>query len=98
IHDDVGHLDVLARGVIEMIAADGKGVAVAAEYKDMNVGPAQRNAAGEGQGASVNKMHAMRLHEIREAARATDAGHRGDLLVPHFALLDQLEIESEHGE
>ena len=47
VHDEVGHVDVLARAVIEMIAADGEAVAVAAEEKDVQVGPGQADAAGE---------------------------------------------------
>ena len=43
-------------------------------------------------------MRAVRLHEIRETAGAADAGDGGDLLVPELALLDQLEVEREHGE
>ena len=31
-------------------------------------------------------------------AGAADAGDGGDLLVPHLALFDQLEIKREHGE
>ncbi len=98
VHDHVGHLDVLARGVVEMIAADGEGVAVAAEHEHMQVGPGQRNAAGKGQGAAVDVMRAVGLHEIRKPARAADAGDGGDLLMPQLALFDQLEIKREHGE
>jgi hypothetical protein len=66
--------------------------------KHVQVRPAQRNAAGEGQRAAMNVMRAVRLHEIGKAARTTDAGHGGDLLVPELALFDQLEVEREHGE
>ena len=84
--------------MIEMIAADGKRVAVASEDEHVQIRPAQRNAAGERQRAAVNVMHAVRLNEIREAARTTDAGDGGDFLVPEFALLDQFEVKGEHGE
>ena len=39
VHHAVGQLDVLARGVGEMISADGKGVAVAAENENVQVRP-----------------------------------------------------------
>ena len=81
-----------------MIAADGERVAVAAEHEHVQVGPRQRDAAGKRQRAAVNVVHAVRLHEIREAAGAADAGNGGDLLVPQLALLDQLEVQREHGE
>ena len=98
VHDAIGHLDVLARGVVEMIAADGKRVAVAAEHEHVQVRPRQRNAAGKRQRAAVDVMHAVRLHEIREPAGAADAGDGRDFLVPDLALLDELEIKREHGE
>ncbi len=98
IHHAIRHLDVLARGVIEVIAADGERVAVATKDEDMQVGPRQRHAAREGQGASVNVMRAVRLHEIREAAGAADARNSRDLLVMNLPLLDQFEVEREHGE
>jgi len=33
VHDEIGHVDVLARAVIEMVAADGETVAVASEQE-----------------------------------------------------------------
>ena len=56
-----------------MVAADGKGVAVAAENEHVQVRPGKRNAAGKRQRAAVDVMHAVRLHEIREPAGAADA-------------------------
>ena len=73
-------------------------VAVAAEHEHMQVGPGQRHAAGKRQRAAVDEVGAVSLDEIREPARAADAGDGGDLLVPEAALLDQLEIERQHGE
>src|SRR5215207_9379843 len=84
--------------MIEMIAADGKGVSVTTEHEHVEVGTSQRNATCEGQGAAVNEVRAVRLHEIREAARASDAGHGRDLLVIDFSLLDQFKVEREHRE
>src|SRR5205814_1315498 len=82
VHHHVSHLDVLARGVVEMISANGKRVAIAAEHKQMQIRPRKRNAAGKRQRASVDVMRPVRLHEIREPARATDARHRRDFYVP----------------
>ena len=45
VHDHIGQLDVFARGVGEMVAADGKRVAVAAENKHVQIRPGKRNAA-----------------------------------------------------
>src|SRR6185437_4248977 len=77
--------------------AYGKRIAVAAEHEHMQVRPAQGNAAGKGQRAAVNVMHAVRLHEIRETARTTNARDGRDLFVPELALLDQFEVKRQHG-
>ena len=61
-----------------MVAADGKGVAVAAENEHVQVRPGERNAAGKRQGAAVDVMHAVRLDEIRKPAGAADARDGGD--------------------
>ena len=98
VHRHAGQLDVLARGVGEMIAADGEEVAVAAKHKHVQVGPRKRDAAGEGQRAAMDIVRAVGLHEIREAARTADAGDGGELLLPQLALLDHLEVKRQHGE
>src|ERR1043166_7701176 len=83
--------------MIEMVSADGERVAVAAEDEYMQIGPAQRDPAGEWQGAAVDVMHTVRLDEIRETARATNARNGGDVFMPKLALFDQLEIKRENG-
>ena len=45
VHDNIGHLDVLTRDVIEMVATNGEGIAIAAEYEDMQVRTHHRDAA-----------------------------------------------------
>ena len=47
VHDDVGHLDILAGRVIDVIAADGEGIAVTAEHEHMQVRAGQGNTAGK---------------------------------------------------
>src|SRR5205823_10623656 len=56
VHDEVDEIDVLARAVIEMVAANGETVAVAAEQKDVEIRPGQTDTAGERNGATVNEM------------------------------------------
>lgn len=46
----------------------------------------------------MDVVRAVGLHEIGKTARATDARHGRDLLVPEFALLDELEVKREDGE
>ena len=98
VHDDVGHLDVLARGVREVITADGEGIAVAAKHEHVQVRSAEGHAGREGQGAAMNVVNAVRLHEIGKAAGAADAGDSRDLLVPDRALFDEFEVKREHRE
>src|SRR5437763_15805973 len=72
VHDEIDEVDVLARAVIEMVAADGETVAVATEQKDVQVGPGQTDTAGERNGATVNEVRAVAVDEIRKARRTTD--------------------------
>src|SRR5205085_8161896 len=68
------------------------------EEKDVQVGPGQADARGERDGAAVNEMRAVAVHEIREARGATDPGEGDDLLVIELPFLDDFVIGSEHGE
>src|SRR5205814_10275258 len=72
VHDEVDEVDVLARAVIEMVAADRETVAVAAEQKDVDIGPGQTDAAGEWDGATVNEVGTVAVDEIGKARRTTD--------------------------
>src|SRR4029077_5303527 len=98
VHDEIGHVNVLARAVIEMIAADGEPVAVAAEQKHMEVGPGEANAGCERNGATVNVVDAVAVDEIGKARGATDPGEGDDLLVFELALLEHFVERSEHCE
>ena len=61
VHDEIDHVDVLARAVIEMVAADRETVTVAAEQKDIQIRPGQTDAAGERDGAAMNEVGAVPL-------------------------------------
>src|SRR5205814_9626039 len=67
VHGEIGHVDVLARAMIEMVAADGETVSVAPEEEDVQVGPGQADAGRERDGAAVNVMRAVAVDEIRKA-------------------------------
>src|ERR1039457_3818106 len=90
--------DVLAGGVSEMVAADGKEVAVAPEHEYVQIGPGERNPTGERQRTTVNVVGAVGLHKIREPAGAANAGNGGKLLLPQLPRFDQLEVKREDGE
>src|SRR5204863_3794697 len=89
VHDEIGHVDVLARAVIDMIAADGETVAVAAKEEDVQVRPGQADAGRERDGTAVNVMRAVAVDEIGKTRRATDARERDDLFVIELAFLEE---------
>ena len=92
IHHHVGEVHVFAGAMVEVIAADGEGIAVAAEDKHIQILPRERDAGGKGQRAAVDIVRAVGLHKIREPATAADTGHGGKFLVMQAAVLDELEV------
>src|SRR5688572_31442584 len=81
-----------------MVAADGEAVAVPAEEKDVQVGPGQAHAGSERDGAAVNEMRAVAVHEIGETRGTTDPGEGDDLFVIELAFLDDFVIGGEDRE
>jgi hypothetical protein len=98
VHDEIGHVDVLARTVIDMVAANREAVAVAAEEEDLEVGPGEADAGGERDAAAMDEVGAVAVDEIREARGAADAGEGDDFLVIDLAFLQDLVIAGENGE
>ena len=73
-------VEVAAQDVDEMVAADRERVAVAGHDPDRQLG-ARRFQAGRDRGrAAVDRMEAVRVHVVREAARAADAGKEDEVL------------------
>jgi len=64
VHDEIGHVDVLARTVIDMVPADGETVTVATEEEDVEIGPGQADAGRERDGAAVDVVHAVAVDEV----------------------------------
>src|SRR5207249_9909771 len=87
VHDEIGHVDVLARAVIDVVAADGETVAVATEQEDVEIGPGEADAGRERDGAAVDVVHAVAVDEVRKARRTTDPGEGDDLFVIELAFL-----------
>src|SRR6476619_671263 len=90
VHDEIDHVDVLPRAMIEMVAADGKTVAVAPQQKNMQVGPGQADAGSKRNGAAVNEVRAVTVDEIGKTRRTADPGKRDDLFVIELAFLENL--------
>src|SRR5439155_15267257 len=98
VHDEVGHVDVLARAVIKMVAADGEPVAVAPEEEPVEGGPGEAGAASEWNGAAVNVMRAVAVDEIGKARRTTDPGEGDDFFVFELAFLEDFVERGQHCE
>ncbi len=88
----------LRAAVIDMVAADGETVAVAAEQKDVQVRPGQTDAGGQRNGAAVNEVRAVAVDEIGKARRTTDPGEGDDFFVIEISFLENFVEGSEHGE
>ncbi len=84
--------------MIDMVAADGEPVAIAAEQKHMQIGPGETDARREWDGAAMDVMRAVAVDEIRKARRTTDACESNDLFVLEVAFLEHLVERGEHGE
>ncbi len=67
VHDDVGHPDVFAGAMVEMIAADREPVAVTTKKKDMQIGTSQADPGSQRYGTAVDEMGAVRVDEIGKA-------------------------------
>ena len=98
VHDDVGQVDVFAGHVIEVIAANGEPVAVAAEDEDLEVGAAQADAGGKWHGTTMDEVSAMGVDEVGEPGRAADTGHRDDIFVRVIELFEGAVKGREHRE
>ena len=57
-------MKVAPPAVIEMVPADRKTVAVAAEQEDVEIGPGEANAGRQRNGAAVNIMRTVAVDEI----------------------------------
>src|SRR3954453_13746105 len=79
-----------------MVAADGEAVAVAAEQEDVEIGPGQADAAGIRDGAAMDEVRAVAVHEIREARGTADPGQGTDLLVFDILFLEHFVERSQN--
>ena len=73
-------------------------VTITTEDEDMTVRAGQADGGGKGQGATVNVVHAMGVHEVGETAGAPDACNRDDFLMRNLELLQHAVENGQHGE
>ena len=98
VHDDVGQIDVLPGGVVEVVTADREAVSVTPKDKDMLVRAAHRDARGQGKGSAVDEVDPVRVDEVGESARAADSRDADEVSLLQFQLLNDIEERSEDGE
>jgi hypothetical protein len=78
-HQD-GHVHVAPQHVQQMIAADAAAVAVTGDDEDLELGPRQLETGGDRGSPAVDGVEPVRVHVVREAARAADPGDEHDVL------------------
>ena len=98
VHDDVGKIDVLPGGVVEVVAPDGESVAVTTKHENVEVRTREGDAGCKRKGTTVNEVDAVGIHEVWEARRATDTGNDTNFFVGNAELLDDVEEGRENCE
>ena len=91
-------IDIAAQGVDEVVAADGKPVAVAGHHEDRQLGPRHLEARRDGRSAAVDAVYPVSVHVVGKAARAADAADEHDVLLGHVQLGHHLLHGGEDGE
>src|ERR1051326_8588100 len=94
VHDEIGHVDVLASAVIKVVASDRETITVAAEEKHVEIGPGETNTRSERDCAAMNEVRAMAIDEIRKTRRTTDPCERNDLFVRSEEHTSELQSHS----
>ncbi len=89
---DADHLevDIAARGVNQMIAADGRKVAVARVDHYIEVGIGKLQSGGKRNRAPVRGVERVKLHVSSHAARAADSGDKRQSLKIDFGFDQRL--------
>src|SRR5262249_1936939 len=72
--------DIAAQTMNEMIAANRESVAVAGHYPHVEVGPSHLEPGCNRRRPPMNRMETIRIHVVRKAAGASDAGDENDFL------------------
>jgi hypothetical protein len=89
--------DVAPQGVDEVVAADREGVAVAGHHPHEEVGARRREPGRERGSPAVDAVDAVRVHVVREAARAADPRDKDHLLGRNAELRQEALHRGEDG-
>src|SRR5262249_4764635 len=74
----------------QMVAADGKRIAIARYHPHRQIGTGYLEAGRDRRGSAVDRVEAVRVHVVRKAARAADAGDEHEVLARHAELGQEL--------
>jgi len=81
VDDDGGDVQVAPGGVDQVVAADGRGVAVAHDHDDLELGVGQLHAGGESERSAVGGVERIEIHVHAETPGTVDAGDQNDLVL-----------------
>ena len=85
-----GKVDVAARAVDEVVAADGCAVAVACDDDDVELGVGELDTRCERDGTAVCRMHGIEVHVARRARRAADTRYDDCFVLVEVLFFDRL--------
>lgn len=89
-HDD-REVHIAAAAVDEVIAADGRAVAIARDDDDVEVRVGELDARRERNGAAVRRVQGIKVHVARGARRAANARDDDRVVLREALLLDRLD-------
>jgi len=95
VEDEHGDVDVPAAGVDEVVPADRRRVAVAADHQDVLVRLRHLQAGGERERAAMRRVEGVEVHVAGEARGATDPGHHGDVVTVELQCVDDAQDRLE---
>src|SRR5215510_3831989 len=81
VEEQDGQVHVAAQDVQHVVAADREPVAVTRDHEDLQLGPRHPEPGGDRRRPAVDRVEAVGVHVVREAARAADSGNEDDVLL-----------------
>src|SRR6266508_544197 len=81
----------------QVVAADAQTVAITRDDEDLQLGPRQLEPGGDGRRAAMDRVKAVRVHVVREAARAADTRDEHDVLLRNAKARHRLLDRAQDG-
>src|SRR5260370_41518959 len=78
VEEEDAQVHVAPQHVQQVIAADAEAGAVTGDDEDLELGPRQLETGGDRGSPAVDGVESVRVHVVREAARAADPGDEHD--------------------